>query len=139
VCIDYTSACFDETPTGCYVCADKIYNMNANITATEPCTPRSQTNLLATELMPNNMNYIGYQSTQYTSQTCTFYTFSGKYTNLDYIQKTFTNIPLNHYAIVVRFSVGYIGNWANTDQLQFTAGDSISTTNFIYNYSCQLP
>lgn len=110
-CIDYTGACFDETPQGCWVCATNIFNMNANLSSATPCTAKSQNTIIANELPNTGMTLAGYTSTKTSTVTCTNYTFSGTYTNADYIYKNFTGIPLNHYALVVRFSVGYIGQW----------------------------
>lgn len=39
----------------------------------------------------------------------------------DHIQKTITGIPLNHYQIMIRLSVGHIGAWNPTDEMQMTA------------------
>lgn len=111
-CIDFKDTCFNETSAGCIVCANNIYNMNANFSSTTPCTPLSQRTLLANDL-PNTptMSLTGFTSSKTTPVTCTNYTFSGQYTNSDYLFKNYTGIGLNHYAIVVRFSVGYIGTW----------------------------
>jgi len=93
------------------------------MSSTTPCTTKSQITVLAKELSNTNMTLFGYTSSQYTPVTCTNYTFSGQYTNSDYIFKNFTNIPLNHYALVVRFNVGYIGTWSNTDYLRLKLED----------------
>lgn len=109
-CIDYTGACFDETSQGCWACADHIFNMNIVWGAADPCAIKTQTTVLAKEL-PNtpSMSLFGYTSSNPTPLTCTNYTFSGQYIASDYIYKNFTGIPLNHYALVVRFNVGYMG------------------------------
>ena len=74
------------------------------------CTVLTQTSVLASEL-PNDpaMSLFGYTSSNPTPLTCSNYTFSGQYISSDYIYKNFTGIPLNHYALVVRFNVGYMG------------------------------
>ena len=46
-CIDYTGACFDETPAGCWVCANHIFNFNSDLTSTTHCTPLSQSTVIA--------------------------------------------------------------------------------------------
>jgi hypothetical protein len=46
-CADYTQACFDDTPYGCWVCAFHIFNLNANLTSTTPCSLLSQTSIIA--------------------------------------------------------------------------------------------
>lgn len=45
-CIDYTGACFNETPQGCWVCATSVYDMNVAIGSS--CSVLTQTNVLAT-------------------------------------------------------------------------------------------
>ena len=46
-CIDYTGACFDDTPQGCYVCANTIFNINSNSSSATPCSPADQTTIIA--------------------------------------------------------------------------------------------
>lgn len=46
-CIDYTGACFDETPSGCWVCANHIFNFNSDLSSSTRCTPLSQSTVLA--------------------------------------------------------------------------------------------
>ena len=138
-CIDYTGACFDETPQGCWVCADHIYNMISTIGAANPCSVKNQVTVLAKELPNTAMSLFGYTSTNPTPFTCTNYTFSGEYTANDYIYKNFTGIPLNHYALVVRFNVGYIGIWDTTDVLRLNLQDSKDSVNYDYNFSCAYP
>lgn len=136
-CIDYTGACFDETPQGCWVCATSVYNMAVSIGS--PCSVLLQTSVLATEL-PNSpgMSLFGYTTSNPTPVTCTNYTFSGQYIATDYIAKNFTGIPLNHYAIVVRFNIGYMGQWNTTDVLRLTLEDEAQTVYYDYNYSCDV-
>jgi len=110
--VDYVSACYDDTPQGCYVCAYKIYNLAANLSSTTPCSLLNQTSIITKELPNVGMSLAGYTSTKSSTITCTNYTFSGQYTSNDYLDKNFTNIPLNHYALVIRFNVGYIGAWS---------------------------
>lgn len=111
-CIDFINTCSDETPAGCTICANNIYNLLGNTSSTTPCTLASQRTIVANDL-PNTpaMSLAGFTSSKTTPVTCTNYTFSGQYTSLDYLFKNYTGIPLNHYAIVVRFNVGYIGTW----------------------------
>ena len=63
------------------------------------------------------MNISGYSTSKPSSLVCGQYSFSGVYTAGDYISKTFTNIPLNHYELVVRFGVGFMGDWDSHDQI----------------------
>ena len=56
----------------------------------------------------------------------------------DYLSKNFTSIPLNHYAMVVRFNVGYMGFWDENDTLSLTLEDDVQTVEFDYNYSCDV-
>jgi hypothetical protein len=135
-CIDYVDTCFDDTPQGCYVCANHIYNQNANMSSTTPCGLLAQTSIIANDLPNTNMALTGYSSSKTTTITCTNYTFSGQYTNQDYISKNFTNIPLNHYSIIVRFNVGYIGTWTLNDSLRLTLQDSAQSQFYDYRYYC---
>lgn len=72
---------------------------------------------MADELNPFSMNYDGYSTNSPSPKTCGIYTFSGAYTGHHYINKKFANIPLNHYELVIRFGIGYMGSWDATDQL----------------------
>lgn len=94
---------------------------------------------MASDLPNVNMTLAGYTSSQLATRTCSNYTFSGQYTNTDFISKNFTNIPLNHYAVVVRFNVGYIGTWAETDNLRLNLQDSAQSIFYDYKYVCQVP
>ena len=82
------------------------------------------------------MSLFGYTSSSPTPLICTNYTFSGQYTADDYLTKNFTNIPLNHYAVVVRFNVGYMGFWDNQDYLRLNLVDDSQSVNYDYYYSC---
>jgi hypothetical protein len=83
------------------------------------------------------MSLFGYTTSNPTPKTCSNYTFSGEYSSNDYLYKNFTGIPLNHYALVVRFSVGYIGNWTEGDVLELNLQDAGQSVNFAYKYSCE--
>lgn len=63
------------------------------------------------------MDLSGYSSSKPGPQTCDVYFLSGQYVAGDYIQKTFTGLPLNHYQVVIRFGIGYIGTWNSADQM----------------------
>lgn len=119
------------------VCANSIYNLNANSSATNPCSILPQRTLVAQDL-PNSptMSLTGFTSSKSTPITCTNYTFSGQYVNSDYLFKNYTGIPLNHYAIVVRFSVGYIGTWSQADYLRLGLADASGSLNYDYRYYC---
>ena len=69
------------------------------------------------------MDLSGYSSSNLNPLTCTNYTFSGEYVSTDYLFKNFTSIPSNHYAIVVRFNVGYMGFWDTNDTLRLSLED----------------
>ena len=70
------------------------------------------------ELNSNAMSLTGYTTTVATPFVCSNLTFSGQYVNTDFIEKNFTNILTEHYELIIRFGVGYIGTWTNVDQLQ---------------------
>jgi len=84
------------------------------------------------------MNLFGYSTTNPTPHTCTNYTFSGQYTANDYISKNFSGIPLNHYALVIRYNVGYMGTWNTTDVLSLNIQDDEQDIYYDYNYSCSV-
>lgn len=46
-CVDYTGACFDDTPTGCWACATSIYSLHINSSLSNPCVILPQTTILA--------------------------------------------------------------------------------------------
>lgn len=73
------------------------------------------------------MDISSYSTNKPTTQTCSIYTVSGQYTAGDYIQKTFSGIPLNHYQLIVRFGVGYIGTWNYADTMQIKIESSTYT------------
>lgn len=136
-CIDYKGACFNETSAGCIACANNIFNINANWSSTTPCSLAPQRTIVGNDL-PNTpgMSLAGFTSSSPTPVTCTNYTFSGKYASNDYLYKNYTGIALNHYAIVIRFSVGFIGAWSEADYLRLSMTDSNGATNYDYKYYC---
>ena len=138
-CVDYTGACFDDTPTGCWACATSIYDLHINSSSTtDPCVILPQTTILADELSNTAMSLFGYDSSSLTPHTCTNYTFSGQYTSTDYLSKNFTGIPLNHYALVVRYNVGYLGTWSDTDYLRLNLQDNKQSINYDHHYNCDV-
>ena len=136
-CIDYTDTCYDKTTTGCWVCANHIFNMVAHTNGS--CILANQTSIVANELADPTMDLTGYASSTLTPYTCSSYVFSGQYAANDFLTKNFTGIPLNHYALVIRFSVGYIGAWTDTDYLRLKLDDATQTVNYDYRYSCDRP
>jgi hypothetical protein len=82
------------------------------------------------------MSLAGFTSSQATPVTCSNYTFSGQYTNSDYLFKNYTGLSGNHYAVVVRFNVGYVGTWSMTDQLRLSLTDASGSVSFDYRYYC---
>jgi hypothetical protein len=136
-CIDYKAACFNETPAGCMVCANSIFNMNANWSSSTPCSLTTQRTLVANDL-PNTpgMSLTGFTSSSPTPVTCSNYTFSGRYASSDYLSKNYTALALNHYAVVIRFNVGFVGAWTDADYLRLAMTDANGATNFDYRYYC---
>jgi len=84
------------------------------------------------------MSLFGYTSSNPTPHTCTNYTFSGQYTANDYISKNFSGIPLNHYALVIRYNVGYLGNWSSTDYLRLNLQDNKQSIDYDHHYYCDV-
>lgn len=119
------------------VCANNIFNINANWSSTAPCSLAPQRTIVANEL-PNvpMMSLAGFTSSSLTPITCTNYTFSGQYANSDFLFKNYTGIALNHYAVVVRFNVGYVGAWTDADYLRLTLIDPYGSTDYDYRYYC---
>ena len=64
------------------------------------------------------MDLSGYVATKSGPAICGNYSLSGEYVSGDYIEKTFTGLNTNHYELVVRFGIGYIGVWTYSDQMQ---------------------
>ena len=63
------------------------------------------------------MSLVGYKSSKPTTFVCDQYEFAGKYVAGDYITKDFTKIPKNHYEIIVRFGIGFMGNWNAQEEI----------------------
>ena len=78
------------------------------------------------------MDLNGYSTNNPTPASCGDYQLSGQYTADSYIAKTYTGLGTNHYQVVVRFGVGYIGSWDPTDQLYVDLDGDQHTLN--YNY-----
>lgn len=65
------------------------------------------------------MSLEGYQSSKPESVSCGDYSFSGEYVAGDYLAKKF-KIPESyggHYELTIKFGIGYIGSWSNTDMM----------------------
>lgn len=74
-----------------------------------------------------------FQSSSPAAYNCTSaYPLSGRYGSTDYLAKQYTGLPVNHYYLIVRFSMAYMGTWANTDMF------AVTVDNFqkVWNYSC---
>jgi hypothetical protein len=82
------------------------------------------------------MDYSGYVTTQTIPKVCGNYTFTGTLTANDYLGKNFTGFPANHYAVVVRFSLGHMGNWTEDDTINVQFKDGQQTVNYLIPYYC---
>lgn len=83
------------------------------------------------------MELGGYKTTKASPVTCGTYSLSGEYVAGDYLSKTF-EIPESyggHYEIAIKFVIGYIGAWTNTDQIYM----KLNGKQYTYNYSCFEP
>jgi hypothetical protein len=61
----------------------------------------------------------------------------GKYVNTGYIYTNFTSIPTNHYQLIIRFSIAYIGTWIAPANLQLNANFGLWTdVAFNIPYAC---
>lgn len=112
-CADYITACYNMGESDCYACAQNIYQLEKNSSGV--CQLKSQTQILFSELKTTALSLVGYSSSKPTPYQCGSYYVSGQYVAGDFLQKTFTNIPLNHYQLVVRFGISFIGNWSESD------------------------
>lgn len=112
-CADYTTACFGPGENDCYACSTSLYLLQRNSSGV--CQLSNQTQILFNELKNSGLTLNGYSSSKPTPNLCGTYYMSGEYVAGDFLQKTFTNIPLNHYQLVIRFGVSFIGNWSSTD------------------------
>jgi hypothetical protein len=137
-CIDYTGPCRNETQLGCIVCATSLFAMLPDPSLPFPCALNPQTLLLANELGNDAMSLFGYSTSSPVPLVCNNYTFSGQYAAGDYLFKNFTGIPINHYALVVRFNVGFMGSWSSSDGLRLRLEDDEQTIDFDYNYGCSI-
>jgi hypothetical protein len=81
------------------------------------CEIKAQHQVAFYELRNSGVDLTGYSTSKTTPHTCDVYTLSGQYVAGDFIRKTFTGIPLNHYQVVVRFGVGFMGTWNTTDKI----------------------
>lgn len=63
----------------------------------------------------SSLSLGGYSTSSLVPVTCDKYTFSGAYVQGGFISKTFNDLPLNHYEVVIRFNVGLIGSWNASD------------------------
>lgn len=84
----------------------------------------------------NSLSLDGFSTSNPNVYTCNNISFSGKYTNLDYLQRNFTEINAEHFELIVRFNVGYIGSWAATDNLQLEIHDGVMTSYHFWEYTC---
>lgn len=71
-----------------------------------------------------------------TTATCLTYQLSGKYVDKDFIQRNLTKIPTNHYQVVIRFNVAYIGTWSATQNLNLNVRHYYGAQNFTWAYAC---
>lgn len=65
------------------------------------------------------MSLDGYQTSNPESVSCGGYSLSGDYVAGDYLAKKF-KIPESyggHYELTIKFGIGYIGSWSNTDTM----------------------
>ena len=78
------------------------------------------------------MSLVAYSATKTTPETCGQYQLSGANVANDYISKTFTNLPSNHYEVVIRFNMGTVGNWDGTEQIYV----DVDGTRYAHESSC---
>lgn len=116
LCADYIGACYGPNSNECWACAPSLYLLQRNSSGV--CQTKSQHQIAFYELKNDAMDLSGYFSSKPGPQVCDQYALSGQYTAGDFIQKTFTGLPLNHYQVVVRFGIGYIGSWNQADQMR---------------------
>ena len=115
-CAASTGACFGPAENECYACAQSLFLLQRNSSGV--CQTKSQHQVAFYELRNSAADLSTYSSSKPTAQTCDQYTLSGQYVAGDYLQKTFVGIPRNHYQLLIRVSIGYIGTWNSGDQIQ---------------------
>ena len=64
------------------------------------------------------MSLTGYNYSSPMTRTCGNITFSGQYISSDYLSKNYTGINTEHYELIIRFGIGYMGSWSESDNLQ---------------------
>lgn len=121
-CASYVGACFGPGPNECWACSTSLFLLQRNSSGV--CETKSQHQVVFYELKNSAMDLSGYSTSKPAPQICDQYTLSGQYVAGDFIQKTFTGIPANHYQLVIRFGVGYIGTWNPTDQMNLEINGS---------------
>lgn len=102
----------------------------------QDCTLLNQTTLIANELWTTQMNLTGYVSSSPVVKTCGIYQLSGQYVSTDYLTRTWVGLGVNHYKLVIRFSIGFIGTFAGNEAYQVTINGGTSSTNHTFQYAC---
>ena len=79
------------------------------------------------------MSITGYETSKPETSTCGAYSLSGKYIKNDYISKKFSipNTNGNHYQLVIKFVVAYIGSWSTSDKMILTLNSEVFEENYI--------
>jgi hypothetical protein len=131
-CSSYCSYSYNDC-TGiaqnqCNRCAPSIFISTPG--AGNICTLKTPTALVSRDLpdATSVMNLTTFVVSNSTNQSCVTtsptYLLSGRYIDKDYISKNYTIStapPINHYQVVIRFSIAYVGTWSSTQYLNFYA------------------
>lgn len=79
------------------------------------------------------MSLDGFATNDPNPITCSEFNFSGLYSADSFLSKTYSGVPFNHYAMIIRFNVALMGFWELSDQLRLTVSDGIN--NYVFDYS----
>jgi hypothetical protein len=78
----------------------------------------------------------GFQTNSPILYNCTTsYPLSGNYGTGSYLAKTYSELPIGHYYVMVKFNVAYMGTWTSTDMIAVNVDGNQSS----WNYSCSQP
>ena len=96
---------------------------------------------VAYSLLPNDNSMTLGTLSATTPGTYSFsnYTLAGLYSNSDTIEGNFTGLSANHWQLLVRFSIGHLYLWNETDQTQIEMTDPSQTITEVQNYTCDSP
>lgn len=126
-CSNYHTSCTTNQLAGCTTCEPTLYVAG--------CTLISNVVLDVSDVSTAITAANGYLSSNFTPISCTntsvlpnvVYKMPGGFDSLDYLFKNYT-FSVNHYSLIVRFSLGFIGVWSSRDYLLVQFQDAFNMT-----------